>query len=229
MSESLEKAEKLLEIARYYNEHKSERLLASKLAAELKVSGKTVGKVRRMINTGIIAFNEKGEPYFTVPFEEVEEEIFKKKKMKSPETISKTTVAKTYQKAIAEESKSQTEQYLTLGRAIWQAFMQWAVKKGYTIDDVRRIPIHQIIIESLQKADQLEETQKILKETNEQLNMYKREVDPIMRLRQAATLIKDFLTFAVYAETLGFNIEDTDIIPYYQNLIGAYLKGETYA
>jgi len=64
--------EKALEIARMLKERKGEQGLAPVISHTLKVSGKEIHKVSKMIEKGLLAFSEEGEPYFITPFKQIE-------------------------------------------------------------------------------------------------------------------------------------------------------------
>lgn len=63
---------KLLEIARLLNEHQGEKGMSAFISKALKVSGRDLGKAKRMMNDGLIFFDDKGEPRLIVPADKFE-------------------------------------------------------------------------------------------------------------------------------------------------------------
>ena len=215
--------EKALEIARMLKERKGEQGLAPVISHALKVSGKEINKVNKMIEKGLLAFSEEGEPYFITPYKQIEKYYLKREKEMEPEEIAQKTVKDAVEGAVAEEAATQTEQYFILGKAIWQAFSNWAVKKGMTIDDIRNTPIHQIIIDSLEKADQVEPLKQENQELKQQLAYLQGETNPLIRLKTTLKKSTDILTTLAILDNAGFNIEP--LIPFYEKLINGYLTG----
>jgi hypothetical protein len=217
--------EKALEIARMLKQRKGEQGLAPTISHTLGVSGKEIHKVNKMIERGLIAFSEEGEPYFITPFKQIEKYYLKREREMEPEEIAQKTVKDAVEGAVAEEAATQTEQYFILGKAIWQAFSNWAVKKGMTIDDIRNTPIHQTIIDSLEKADQVEPLKQEVQELKQQLSYLQGETNPIIRLKNTLKKSTDILTTLAILDNAGFNIEP--LIPFYEKLINGYLTGYT--
>jgi len=218
--------EKALEIARMLKERKGEQGLAPVISHALKVSGKEIHKVSRMIEKGLIAFSEEDEPYFVTPFKQIEKYYLSTKEME-PEEIAHKTVLDTVEGQIAEEATTQSQQYIILGKAVWQAYANYAVKKGLTIDDIRQTPIHQEIIKALEKADKLDEAQQENIDLKQQLSYLQGETDPIIRLKNTLKKTTDILTTLAVLDQAGFNIEP--LIPFYEKMINGYLTGYAYA
>jgi hypothetical protein len=218
--------EKALEIARMLKERKGEQGLAPVISHALKVSGKEINKVSKMIEKGLLAFSEEGEPYFITPFKQIEKYYLSTKEME-PEEIAHKTVVDTVEGQIAEEAATQSQQYIILGKAVWQAYANYAVKKGLTIDDIRQTPIHQEIIKALEKTDKYEETAEENKLLRQQLQYLQGETDPMVRLKNTLKKTTDILTTLAILDQAGFNIEP--LIPFYERMIQGYLTGGTYA
>lgn len=217
--------QKALEIAKYLTEHKGEQGLAPTISHNLKVSGKEIHKVVMMMEKGLIAFSGEGEgePYFVTPFKQIEKYYLGRTKEMEPEEIAHKTVLDTVEGAIAEEATTQSQQYIILGKAMWQAYANYAVKKGLTIDDIRQTPIHQEIIKALEKADKYEEATAENKLLREQLTYLQGETDPIVRLKNTMKRTTDIVTLLLLLDEAGFNIEP--LIPHYERLINGYLIG----
>lgn len=219
--------EKALGIARYLKEHKGEQGLAPTISHALKVSGKEIHKVSKMIEKGLIAFSEEGEPHFITPFKQIQKYYLSQTKEMEPEEIAQKTVLDTVEGAIAEEATTQSQQYIILGKAIWQAYVNYAVKHGMTIDDIRKTPVHQTIIQALEKADKLDEVQQENIDLKQQLQYLQGETDPIIRLKNTLKKTTDILTTLAVLDQAGFNIEP--LIPFYEKMINGYLTGYAYA
>jgi len=215
--------EKALEIARMLKERKGERGLAPIISQQLKVSGKEIHKVSKMIEKGLLAFSEEGEPYFVTPFKQIEKYYLQREKELEPEEIAQKTVKDAVEGAVAEEAATQTQQYFILGKAVWQAYANYAVKKGLTIDDIRQTPIHQEIIKALDKADKYEITAEENKLLRQHVTYLQGETDPMIRMKKTMKRTTDIITMLVLLDDAGFNIEP--LIPYYQNLLKGYLIG----
>jgi len=219
--------EKALEIARMLKERKGEQGLAPVISHTLKVSGKEIHKVSKMIEKGLLAFSEEGEPYFITPFKQIEKYYLSRTKEMEPEEIAQKTVLDTVEGQIAEEATTQSQQYIILGKAIWQAYANYAVKHGMTIDDIRKTPVHQTIIQALEKADKLDEAQQENTDLKQQLGYLQGETDPITRLKNTLKKTTDILTVLAVLDQAGFNIEP--LIPFYEKMINGYLTGYTNA
>jgi len=223
---STETPEKFLEIAELLNRYKNESGAATLICKELKVSGHTVGKVKRMIKNGLIAFKPDGTAYFTVSLDQLEDFLeggAKEIRTLSPEQLARRTVTRTFQRAIADESKTQTEQYLILGKAIWQAVSNYLIRKGYTIEDIRKTPIHKTIIEALEKADAYEQILPEYRRLKEENAYLKEEIEPLVRLRKVMTSLPEMALYLLLLEEAGFNIEP--IIKTLNRQLNLYVTG----
>lgn len=219
-----------LKIASSLKKHQGERGVVSIVSQEVGVKGTYIKPVRQMMENGMIGFHENDEPYFVMPFEEIMETISKKSGGKSREDISKSSVQKTIEEHIAKEGKANVEQYIVLGEAIYSAYMNWAVKKGLTPDEIANMPIHTVILEALEAADMLPEVQQELEDFKEaykileqQLLFLQGETDPLIRLKRVLPILNRFIEYVVTAKVLGLNIDP--IIPQYEKIINSYLKG----
>lgn len=141
--------------------------------------------------------------------------------------VAESEVAATVQKEIAAESKTQTEQFLILGKKIWEAFAAWASKKGYDLSKIKEIPIHEFVLDSLTKADEYEKLSKEYEEAVEALNFYQSRTNPIVRLEQGIQMLKEFVEMALLMDALGVDIIDSEAGKFYADLIQNYLVGKT--
>jgi len=141
--------------------------------------------------------------------------------------VAETEVAATVQQEIAAESKASTEQYIVLGKKIWEAFAAWASKKGYDLSKIKEMPIHEFVLDSLSKADEYEKLAKEYEETVEALNFYQSRTSPIVRLEQGIQMLKEFIEMALLMDALGIDVIESDVGQYYANLIQDYLVGRT--
>jgi len=220
MAEFESESEKYLEIARLLRQHAGEQGVASFICRTLKVSGKDLGKVKRMMDKGVINFDEEGNPYFTIEFADAKRAI---RSSGEDAAVAEDTVVGTVKEAIAGETKSVTEQYLILGKAIWQAVAQHFARKGISPTELRNMPIHQIIIDALEKADKYPKLERKIADLEGELKMYRQEVDPMYRLKESCRLIVEFMRTASLAKIAGF--DPYAMLPYYQQMINAYMKG----
>jgi len=214
-------SEKYLAIAELLKRHEGEKGVASFICKSLGVSGRDLGKVKRMMNKGVIAFDKEGTPYFTISFDDAKRSI---RSAGEDSAVAEDAVVGTVKEAIAGETKAATEQYLILGKAIWQAVAQHFTRKGISPTELRNMPIHQIIIDALEKADKYPKLEKKIAELEGELKMYRQEVDPMYRLKESCRLIVEFMRTASLAKIAGFN--PYAMLPYYQRLINVYMKGE---
>lgn len=216
---------KFLEIARAL----SRREAADTISKSLGVSGHEIAKTRSMIENGIITFNENGEPYFTVPYAKLKAILSGRgrKRMLTPEELSKLTVVETHQEALAKEARDQTDAYLVLGRAVFQAFLAWAVKHGYTLEDVRNMPIHRIVTEALDKADELDRLKPEYEALKRELEYYRSEVDPITRLRKMNKQLPEILVTLWLLQEAGANVDS--LADFFSRTISSYITGQPYA
>jgi len=214
------KKEKYLEIAKLLREHTGEAGVATFISKVLKVGGRDIGKASRMMKKGIIAFDEDGNPYFTINFEDVTKAL---ETSKEDSEVAEDMVVGTVKEAIAGETKAATEQYLILGKAIWQAVATHFAGKGITPQQLRNMPVHQIVIDSLKKAEKYDKLQKKVKDLEGELSMYRKEVDPMYRLKEACALIVKFMRTASLAKIAGFN--PYAMLPFYQSIINQYMQG----
>jgi len=215
-----EDQEKYLEISRLWHEHQGEQGVASFICKELKVSGKDLGKVKRMMEKGVIAFDPEGQPFYTISFEDAERAV---KSSKEDSAVAEDTVVDTVKGAIAGETKNQTENYLISGKAIWQAYASYAAKKGIDLEELKTKPIHQWVLDSLEKAEKYESLKNKVEALEDELAIYKREVDPVMRVKDAIRLTNEFNKARVIAKMWGFPTRP--LVKQYVELLYAYIGG----
>jgi hypothetical protein len=141
--------------------------------------------------------------------------------------IAETEVASTVQQEIAAESKATTQHYLILGKKIWEAYSAWAAKKGYDLSKIKETPIHEFVLESLEKADEYDKLAREYEEAVEALNFYKSRTDPMVRLEIGTQMLTQFLEMALLMDALGVDIVDSETGEFYANLIQDYLLGKT--
>jgi hypothetical protein len=195
----------ILEIARRINQ----RQPANVILKDLRVSGHDVAKVKDMIDNGVIVFNPDGEPRFTVPYTKLRAITTGRyrKRTLTPEELSHLTVVETHQEALAEEARNQTDAYLVLGRSIMQAFMAWAVKHGYTLEDIRNMPIHKIVIEALDKADELDRIKPEYEQLKAENEYLRGKLDPLIRLKEVTVKLPETILTLAYLQELGADVQ----------------------
>jgi hypothetical protein len=140
----------------------------------------------------------------------------------SPKGIVQATV----EEAIAKKQRDDVMLTLQIGEACKTAYYRWAAKKGMSVEDMKKMPIHKAVAIALEKESQYDEVMRENAELRAALRLYSQEVDPRLRLKAAINLITDFLEMATVAELVGFNIKDSGLIGFYQQLLEKYLVGE---
>ncbi len=213
---------KLIEIARML---KQGGVSVAEISRKLGVSGHDIRKVRDMIETGLIVFNPDGEPRFTVPYSKIRaiETGRYRKRTLTPEELSRLTVVEAHQEALAEEARNQTDAYLTLGRAIFQAFTAWAIRKGYTLEDIRNMPIHKIITEALEKADEYDKIKPEYEELKKEVEYLRAKLDPITRLKEIAQQLPTTVYTLAQLQELGADV--TPLAKYIDKALTKYMVG----
>jgi len=210
-----------------------EKIPMQNIAHELKTSGKTIGMVKRLMDQNYITVDPKThEAKFTAKIEEIEGFLDElqwqktgKRMLKTPTASAAEAVDSVIKAATAKEATERTSQYMQIGKTVAQAYWKWAQKMGMPIEEAVKHDIGQIVKEALDfhaKGKQLENR---VVELEDALKLVTKEVDPVVRLKNACILVYRFLEFAALAEIAGFDIEGSPLVMHYQNLIESYLKG----
>jgi len=203
------------------------------IARDLHVSGKTIGMVKKLMDGGYVKYNpDKHTAELTAPIEEVEAYLdelhYQKygKRMKAPITTSAAEAVENVLKTeTAKEATERTAQYMQIGRTVAKAYWKWAEKHGIPIEQAVKQDIGRIVSEALDYHTRGRQLENRVAQLEDALRAAAREVDPILRLKTACTLVYKFLEFATLAELAGFNIEDSPLVNHYQRMIEFYLKG----
>jgi len=203
------------------------------ISRDLKTSGKIVGMVKKLIDANYISINEKtGDAEFTAPIDEVvaflDELQWQKtgRRMVKTPTVSAAEAVETVIKTeTAKEATDRTSQYMQIGKSVAGAYWKWAQKMGIPIEEAVKHDIGKIVKEALEFHAKGKELENQVAELEDALRMLAKEVDPILRLKTACTLVYRFLEFATLADIVGFDIEGSPLVQHYQNMIEAYLKG----
>jgi len=140
-------------------------------------------------------------------------------------TETRGVVRATVEEEIAKRQRKETEMKLMLGEVCWSAYLQWGAKRGMNIEQMKKVPIHKAILRALERDVDYESLLKENTELKGALQIYTREVDPLFRLEKAVDLLSDFLEMVCVADLLGFNVKDSGLVDYYQNLLELYLTG----
>lgn len=199
------------------------------ICADLNVSGKLIGRVAKLIEAGLIKYDEEGRPYMTVDINEAEEylESVKRSEKRAAKPTTLSIVTRAVESSIAKEAELTTEQYLTLGKVIWNAYTAYAAKRGWDISKIKENPIHEVVLRALEKEEEYERLLDENEELKRMLAEFQRRVDPIWRLEKGIELLEKYLEFVIIAEEgLGLSVLDSDLSRYYESLIEMYLKGE---
>ena len=241
MSITEELAEKYLQIARMLYQ----RVPLAEIVEETKVSGKTIGLVNKLIRNGYIDFDKEGRPSFTVSLDEInefiEEEGFKPPKTKTkrkrtkgndfadvsgpPQRAAEKAIEATVKTEIAKEATERTNKYLELGKRIAAAWYKWCQDHKIPFEKAARTDPTPVILQALDYMNKARKIEAENRRLRQALELLAREVDPVVRLKNAAVLMTRFMEFAILAELLGFNVEGSSVIQHYNRLINAYLTG----
>jgi len=219
-----------LTIARMLYEH----VPMQDICRELKTSGKIVGMVKKLMDANLISIDETtNEPSWSASMEEVESFLDElqwqktgKRMIKTPTVSAAEAVESVIKTETAKEATERTSQYMQIGKQVASAYWKWAQKMGIPLEEAVKHDISKIVKEALEfhaKGKQLENR---VAELEDALRMLAKEIDPIVRLKSACTLVYKFLEFATLAELVGFDIETSPLVGHYQHMIESYLKGE---
>lgn len=148
-----------------------------------------------------------------------------KRGIQGPGEVAKASTLEVLSREVAEESIKRTTQYIETGKKAAPAYWKYVEAKGIPIAEAVKHPIEKIIPEALDKAAQHGKLVRRIRELEETVSFYQKELDPIIRLKNATIILQRFLEFIVLADLVGFNVEDTPLIDHYQALIELYLKG----
>ena len=215
----------LLDIARYLKENEEDpsKLATSVLTKTLKVSGRQYGETKRLIAEGMIVYDEEtGEPFWTVPYSKLQTAIQTTAQTREQ---AETTVFGVTLKTIADETEAVTKQYYILGKAVWQGIAQWSARKGITPQQLAKMPLHEMVLDGLDKRDRFSNLEREVLDLKETVKLLQGETDPVIRIREACALLVDFVKSLSLAELAGFRIESGGIIDFYQSLLNKYIKG----
>ena len=203
------------------------------ITREEKVSGKEIGMVKRLMDGNYISVDpETHEASFTAPIEEVEAYLDElqwqktgKRMIKTPTTSAAEAVEGVIKTEIAKESTERASQYLQIGKVTAQAYWRWCQRMGIPIEEAVKHDIGRVVKEALEFHAKGKKLEGRVAELEDALRVAAREVDPILRLKNACTLVYRFLEFATLAELVGFEIEGSSLVRHYERLITAYLQG----
>jgi len=212
---------KILEIARRISRNEP----INNIMKDLEVSVEEVEEVKEMIDNGTIVFNRDGEPRLTIPLTKLKAITTRRlrKRNLTPEELSRVTVLETHQEALAEEARTRTEAYLTIGRSVFQAFTAWAVKHGYTLEDIRNMPIHKIIIEALDKADEYDQIKPEYEQLKAEVEYLRQKLDPLTRLKEITAKLPETILTLAYLQELGANVQP--IAKFIDQALAKYIVG----
>jgi len=225
-----ENLDRYLGIAALYQEYKHGRGAVSKICKEAKCTGWDVGDVKKLIERGLIEFDEEGNPSWTASPEDVEAalEAMKPGELKTAEAAVEERV----KDRIASQAVATTDQLLTLGEVTWSVYSELAASKGWNLNDIAQNAPHIVFRRALTKEAKYDLMVKDLEVLSGQLRVFQMEADPLRRLRNAAMLINRVVELAIVnqalSETLGTRLLNLDaVLPYYNKVLSAYLKGGT--
>jgi hypothetical protein len=197
------------------------------------IGGPNIGMVKHLMTSNYITVDETThEAKFTAPPEEIEAYLDEvnwqktgKRAVKTPTVSAEEAVETVIKKETAQEATARTSQYMQIGKTVAQAYWKWAQKMGIPIEEAVKHDIGKIVKDALDYHAKGKHLESRVGELEDALRMAVTEVDPIVRLKTACTLVYKFLEFATLAEIVGFDIEGSPLVEHYQNLIESYLKG----
>lgn len=148
-----------------------------------------------------------------------------KKKAEVPVRSASVAVDETVQIEIAGEATARTKQYLLLGKAIWTTFAGWASKRGMSLRDIEKTPIHEVVTTALEKEADYDTLTKENTKLRQTINIYASRVNPIMRLETGIEMFRSFLEYTIMMDAIGINVLNSDIGEFYGKMIESYLMG----
>jgi hypothetical protein len=217
--------------------------LASRITKELRVSGRDIGRARRLVEDGFIAFDGEGKPFFARPVEEAERFLGSrgregegdaggKERGNVGDGASSTAagaVERVVQGEVASEARARTSQYLVVGKLTSRALRRYAQAKGIPVEEFVEMSgedLGRTVVEAMDyvtRGKKIEEENRRLREENAFLN---RQINPLGRLQIATEFLYRFLEFMAAAKVLGLNLRSSPVIGYYQQLLDGILVGE---
>lgn len=213
--------------------------LASRITKELRVSGREVGKARRLLREGFIAFDEGGEALLHEAlrgrrgFHRGGKGSLRGEGRRGggsrAEATAEGAVDRVVQGEVASEAKARTSQYLVVGKMVSRALRGYAQKKGMPMEEFLEMSGEELggtVVEAMEyvtRAKGIEEENRRLREENAFLN---RQMDPLGRLEIATEFLLRFLNFMAAAKVLGVNLRNSPAVEYYQKLLDGILVGE---
>lgn len=237
MSEGLDK---YLAIAKALRDTKGKVGAVKFITGALKVSGRDVGKTKKLIEMGLIRYARDGYPEFTVSEEKVLEVLGEMKKTKRPppppppsveeltsrvEDESARSVTEAVVAEVAREASERAQQYINLGKAVRELVVKHAPSLGYTPEQISSgVDIDKLVREALSYlaiGKDLEEENKRLRSA---LAFYVSRLDPVVRLERAMELLTRFAEFALLADALGFDVERMPLAKRYEEMVSKYLS-----
>lgn len=211
----------------------SQKIHATDICKELRLSGRDIGNVKTLMDKGYITLDEKDRPMFARPLEEAEEFIKQlrytrmgKPPPPTPAVSAAKAVEDVIKKETAKEATERTAQYMEIGKKVAGAYWRWAQKMGIPIEEAVKHDISKIVSEALNFHAKGQKLEARVRELEDVLRLAAQEVDPVLRLKNACIMVYKFLEFATLAEIVGFDIEGSPIISHYQKMIEGYLRGE---
>jgi len=208
-------------------------LSAKAIQAGFKTSGvdvdeNAIGQVRRLMRKGLIKIDEDGEAFYPEEVMEGDIEAFlsgapPRKKAKPPGEASDEVSSEVIRKETVAMTKEEMEQIIILGKACQQAYFSHAAKKGLNINEMRKHPIHKIVLQALRDSDELPKFRGRIEELETTLSFYQARADPFWRMERGIELLKDFIELALYYEMLGMDISESDISQFYAKQINRFL------
>jgi len=144
----------------------------------------------------------------------------KKIKMPNIEQAGRLGVMTVLSEQVKDEATKRTQQYLEIGKRVASAYWRWATSKGIPLEEAVRHPIERIVPEALDKAEKYDRIVKRLRRLEGEIQFYRREIDPLIKLERALELMIKLMELAVICRKLfGINILRTPVGFYYFSVL----------
>jgi hypothetical protein len=246
-----------LEIAKAVKQIGNVRSLIGKVCRAVKCNPHQVGVAKKLIDRGVIQFDEQGNPYYATQTETVEKMIedlehtfqkprptpartFRRGEDLEPEepeyspieerafTEAHKTVTEAVIAEVGREASERAQQYMTIGKTVNELILKLAPTLGYTPEQLAKgLDIEKLIREALSYLAIGPELEEENRKLKTALTFYVSRLDPVVRLEKAMQLLTDFAEFALIADALGFDVEKMPLAKHYEAMLARYLAAET--
>lgn len=220
--------DKYLAIAKMLREVKGRPGVVKEITSTLKVSGKDVGIAKRLCLLGHIRFDSNGNPYFASPIEDVEAAIEEIKEVRREAGLDRDdlveeasrAVDETLRARVAERAATMTEADLRFAEAVVPAVVEYLSKRGFSLQELRENPPHDLVLEALSKAEKYDELERRVKELEERVRYYESRYSPIEHARMIVSMLTEVALSIAMLRKVGVRIRRGGLLArYYNNVI----------